>query len=683
MTVQGPDRRNLFGSPLDPEVEAQAAEMARAVFTPLQANAGGPPANGTSRRASVDVIVPVFKGRAETLACLEAALASTGRGTRVIVVDDASPDPALVNGLAALAQRQRRITLVRLPKNRGFPAAVNAGIAMAAGRDVVLLNSDTLVPPGWLDRLRAAAYSALDIGTVSPLSNDATILSYPDRNGANPVPDLAGTVALDALAQKANGAAIVNIPVGVGFCLYVRRACLDAVGGLREDLFAQGYGEENDLCLRARQAGWRNVATPGVFVAHVGAASFGGAREHLIHRNTAILNRLHPGHDALIAEHVAKDTLFPARQRMDALRWAAGRRAGAVVFITHAGRGGVERVVQDRAATTAAAGQRAILLRPVAGGAVRIEEPGQEFPNLVFPVPEKLDALVRLLRADQPVCVELHHTLGHAHEIAGLAERLGTEAVSFVHDYARFCPQIALIGTARRYCGEPEMTGCEACVAALGSRLEDNPSIRTLLGRSAAELRGAAKVIAPSADAALRIARHFPGVSPALQPWEQDRAWSGPAPQPGPTLRVVVVGAIGVEKGFEVLLDCVCDAQARGLPMNFVVVGFTVDDEQLMAAGPAFVTGPYAEADAVALIRDQKGHLAFIPSVWPETWCFALSRAWEGGLPAVVFDLGAQAERVRATGGGTVLPLGLGATATNDVLLRLARPQPASHCRPG
>ena len=519
IAVTGAGARPLLGSPLDPGIEARAAaDPAHTGFAPVWADVVGPPVTTTPPRRPVDVVIPIYRGRAETLACLAAVLAHRPHGTRVIVVDDASPDATLVADLLALA-RQRRILLVRQPGNRGFPAAANAGIARAAGRDVVLLNSDTIVPPNWLERLQIAACSAPGIGIVSPLSNDATILSYPARDGGNPVPTAAETAALDRLAQRANGAACVDIPVGVGFCLYLRRDCLDAAGVLREDLFAQGYGEENDLCLRARHAGFRIVAATGVFVAHVGGTSFGAARAHLVRRNTAILNRLHPGYDAFIQRHLAADPLAPARARMDALRWRAGRRGGAVVFITHGGGGGVERVVQERAAAVAVAGQRAVVLRPAqvdGQPAVRIESPGNNFPNLVYPMPDGMAALVRLLRPDKPVRVELHHLLGHAHELAGLARRLDVEAVSVVHDYARFCPRIALVGTARRYCGEPDVPGCEACVADLGSLLEDDPPVRTLLARSVAELAQADQVIGPAAEGG----RGRPG-------WRRHRAGRG------------------------------------------------------------------------------------------------------------------------------------------------------------
>jgi GT2 family glycosyltransferase len=673
LSIIGPDGRHLLGSPLEPGIEARAAAGAPG-FAPLWADVIGNAAipNQTARPAPVDVVIPVYRGLDETIACIESVRASLPRGARLIVVDDASPDPGMTAALDRLA-KARRITLVRLPQNRGFPGAANAGLRAAAGRDVVLLNSDTLVPPGWLQRLRQAAYCAPDIGTVTPLTNDGTIVSYPDPAGGNPIPDLAGAIALDALAQRANPGQIAELPVGVGFCLYIRRDCLDQVGLLREDLFAQGYGEENDLCLRARHRGWRNVAALDVFVAHVGATSFGAARTHLVRRNTAILERLHPGYDALVARHAKADPLAPARSRMDALRWAAGRqKAGAVVFVTHSGGGGVERVVQGRAAAASRDGSRAILLRPAPGAAVQVGQPGEFFPNLVFPMPTGISGLVKLLRADRVKRVELHHLLGHHHSLATLPQRLAAEAVSVIHDYARFCARIALVGPERRYCGEPDLAGCEACIADAGSLLEDEPTVPDLLARSTAELHAAARIIAPSTDAAARIARHFPGIEVAREPWENDA--SLPPVQAVPSAKpfhVVIVGAVGVEKGFEVLLACARDARARNLAITFTVVGFTADDERLMTAGPVFVTGEYDDTEAVALIRSQGAHVALIPSIWPETWCFALTRAWQAGLPAVVFDIGAQAERVRATGRGWVLPLGLPPGRVNDWLLRL------------
>ena len=138
----------------------------------------------------------------------------------------------------------------------------------------------------------------------------------------------------------------MDIPTGVGFCMYIRRECLDSVGLLREDVFAQGYGEENDFCIRARHLGWRHVAVPEV-LSHMSVANrSGSAKAHLIERNLTVLNRLHPGYDALIAEFQQRDPLRSARRALDVARWyASAHEAGSVVMVAHNRGGGVQHHV--------------------------------------------------------------------------------------------------------------------------------------------------------------------------------------------------------------------------------------------------------------------------------------------------------------------------------------------------
>ena len=449
--------------------------------------------------------------------------------------------------------------------------------------------------------------------------------------------------------------------------MHVRQPRLpEEVGPFREDVFAQGYGEENDFCLRARHRGWRHVAVTGAFVAHAGGASFGSARRHLQARNAAVLGRLHPGYDAMVAEWIGRDPLGPARLRMDRLRWRAGQRASAAVLVTHSGGGGVERVIEARAAALRAAGVRPVVLRP-ADGAIVVGDGGT--PNLRFAMPGGLGALARLLQADRPTHVELHHTLGHHPAALGLAARLGVPHEVHVHDYAWFCPRIALV-PEHAYCGEPAISGCEGCVADHGSNIEEPIPVAALVERSARLLGAARRVVAPSPDVASRIRRHFPQARPVVLPWEDDAAIAPPK-LPRSIRHVCVIGAIGIEKGFEVLLACVRDAARRALPLSFTLVGHSADDERLLAAGPVQVTGRYAPEELESLVRAQRADVAFLPSIWPETWCFALGHAWQAGLPAIVFDLGTPAMRVRESGWGWVLPLGLQPEAVNDWMLRL------------
>src|SRR5262249_30980902 len=159
------------------------------------------------------------------------------------------------------------LEIIRHEKAQGFVRSCNE--AMRRGRrDVVLLNSDTVVAARWLDKLRDAAYSHPAVGTVTPLSNQATILTIPIA--MSPTPDTPG--AAPALAEQlaavnahleAQAAPYYELPVGIGFCFYIKRAVLDKYG-LFDEIFGMGYGEENDLCLRIRPE-YRSVADTRTF----------------------------------------------------------------------------------------------------------------------------------------------------------------------------------------------------------------------------------------------------------------------------------------------------------------------------------------------------------------------------------------------------------------------------------
>jgi GT2 family glycosyltransferase len=703
--VVGPDGKDLPGSPLDPFAD-EAAHVTGAMrlqqiypagppsktrrpishtagsSAVLRADAPVPvqPVGADGQRRAITIVIPVHNGGTAVLACLASVLASTPPAARILVVDDGSSDPALIAALDDLA-RQRKLTLRRHPRALGFPAAANAGVRTARGRDVVLLNSDTLVPTGWLERLHEAAYASRDIGTVTPLSNDASILSYPNAAGRNPRPDQAATTRLDRAAERANGGAVTDIPVGVGFCLYLRRDCLNAVGSFRADRFAQGYGEENDFCLRARRLGWRNVALTGLFVGHLGGTSFGGSAEHLRARNSRIVEQLHPGYHALVEDYLARDSLAEPRRRIDLHRWRERSRKWrqSAILITHNDGGGVEQRLLHAIEVHGDAGRRPIVLRPAetADGepAIAVRDGvADDCPNMVFAMPRELPALLRLLRAAKPEIIEAHHFAGYPPAIYDLVTRLGTLYDVHVHDYAWFCPRVSLLGAHDRYCGEPDLLDCESCVADNGHFLKENITVTALHRRSAAFFAAARRVVVPSGDTGIRMRRHFDGLATITVPHEDDTAIP-PLAEPLRTkpARVCVVGAIGVHKGYDILLACARDAARRDLDLDFIVVGHTIDDARMLATGRVFVTGRFEPGEAVSLIASQNAGLGFVASICPETWCLSLGDIWRAGLRSAAFDIGAPAERIRSTGRGILLPLGLSASAINNALIAAMR----------
>ncbi len=701
--------QGLPGSPIDPAMftdYARAAARLHAGATPAAASLRAAPipvspappaparapahahADARGGTPAIAVLIPVYGAAAVTRACLAAMLAHTPPQARRIVIDDATPDPDLAAHLDQLAA-SGRIELIRHPRNLGFPAAVNTGLAAAPGHDVVLLNADTLVPPGWLPRLAAAAHAAADIGTATPFSNDATLLNYPNAEGENPVPDAAMVAHLARLAHRAGGARIIDIPTGVGFCLYITTACLRATGRFRAEIFAQGYGEENDFCRRAAALGFRHVAATGLFVGHVGGQSFGATRKLLLARNLVWLNRLHPGYDALIAADASGPARAKARRRLDLARLEASlareKPPGAVLLVTHDVGGGVEAQVQARVTAIRAQGLRPVLLRPVlrrpyleGTGQCRIDLPAGAdalpMPNLVFDVATERASLLRTLRRLGPVRLEFHHRLGHPPALLALPRALGLPYSVYLHDYAWFCPRVTLTTPDGRYCGEPDLSGCAACIADHGALTDDPTPVADLVSLNGEFLAAATEIIAPSAATASAYRRHFPRLTPKITRWDDIRPPALPILPPATRARprrVVILGAIGTEKGYDTLLACARDAARRGLPLHFTLVGHSIDDARLLETGTIFVTGEYKKPELPALLAAHAPQLGFLPATWPETWSFTLSELWAAGLAACVFDLGAPAERIRAEGGGAVLPLAASPPQVNQALLTL------------
>lgn len=270
------------------------------------------------RSASVvDVVVPVYRGLEATRRCVESVLAARqATPFELVLIDDASPEPELSAWLDGLAARNG-VSVLRNPRNLGFVATVNRGMALHAERDVVLLNSDTEVANDWLDRLRACVHSAPDIATATPFSNYATICSYPVFCANNPLPPGIGVAELDGVFRRVNTGRRIDLPTAVGFCMYIRRACLDRIGAFDAERFGRGYGEENDFSRRAAKAGWRNVLCADTFVFHAGGVSFGDERAVLGPAAAEVLAHLHPEYAGLVERFVAEDSPAALRRAVD------------------------------------------------------------------------------------------------------------------------------------------------------------------------------------------------------------------------------------------------------------------------------------------------------------------------------------------------------------------------------
>lgn len=240
------------------------------------------------------ILIPVYGDAEATRRCLDSVEAQTSIRFhwRIIVVSDASPNRVIVSDLRDRAQRGS-ITLIENEVNLGFAASINKAAATASEGSLLLLNADAFLPQGCLDRLLQLANATSKLGTLTPLSNNGVVTSFPKSFDFNELPDNLDLTRWDVAAIKADLAPI-DLLHGIGFCLLVTRQCWEAIGGMSL-AYGQGYYEDVELCLRARDLGFRNLCATTVFVAHAGSRSFGPSKRALVVENAKRLEERFPG----------------------------------------------------------------------------------------------------------------------------------------------------------------------------------------------------------------------------------------------------------------------------------------------------------------------------------------------------------------------------------------------------
>jgi GT2 family glycosyltransferase/glycosyltransferase involved in cell wall biosynthesis len=590
----------------------------------------------------VDVVIPVYRGLEETRRCIEAVLADTAKPLgRIIVVDDRSPEPELSAWLQGMAEK-RQIHLLRNPRNIGFVASVNRGMDEAGLHDVVLLNSDTEVPSGWLSRLTAQAYAYPRIASVSPLSNNATICGYPDNEGG-PIAFGQDLADIDRICRTVNAGRWVDVPTTVGFCMYIRRKALNEVGAFDLERFTFGYGEENDFCLRAAALGWHHRLACDTFVYHQGSVSFGDRANKLGERALKLILERHPTYLADVARHVDLGEVVPFRFAVTAALFRQSNLP-VILMVAHELGGGVQRHI-DSLVTRFRDQARFLLLEATDRGAALSVPSLPKHPALALPK-ERLDDLILLLKSLNVSRVHIHHLLGMDMDIRALIHRLEVPFDVTVHDYYAICPQINLLPWRHSlYCGEPDIAGCNACIAhrsSYGAR-----DIVTWRAEQAWQFKEAARVFCPSLDVLSRLQRHDLADNAVFAPHEAVQAGPWPmhvVPPPDGKLKIAVIGTLVNHKGARTVASVAEMADPKTTEIH--LIGHTDGPFSDLAAQRMKITGKYDDADLPGLIEAIAPHLIWFPAVWPETFSYTLSAAIDAGIPIAATRIGAHAERL-------------------------------------
>ena len=340
----------------------------------------------------------------------------------------------------------------------------------------------------------------------------------------------------------------------------------------------------------------------------------------------------------------------------------AGSHRPKVVLVSHGGGGGVRRHVDERAMGR---GDRADVLRlePAGRDVVHLgaTHDGARF-DAWFAYPADRATLAALLRGLGVAWMHYHHVDGLPRGVLELAADVGVPFDVTLHDAYPYCPRYHLDRGEGRYCGEPDDAGCNACLARRPAQWPLD--IAGWRGAFGSWLAQAACIIAPSADTATRFRRHFPALPVDVRPHPEPRIDLG-----SHAIRVGLLGKLTPDKGFDVAVACARDAESRGLPLAFRILGPTGAPLPPMRAGTISMTGAYDDAELPGLVAAESPDVWLFPAQWPETWSYTLSVALATGMPIVASSLGALRERLEGVERARIVAWDAPASAWNDALL--------------
>ena len=231
-------------------------------------------------KIAVDIVVCVHNALKEVKQCLKSVLEAKRSADRIVIIDDAS-DKATASYLQRFARNDNVVLMRNEGPANGYCISANKGMKATSNSYLLLLNSDTVITRGALEGMLMVAESDPSIGIVGPLSNAASTQSIPDvvgtkfQTAVNVFPKQLSVAAINQLCRIWSHPWLTpNVPLLHGFCQLIKRKVYDKIGGFDEQAFPQGYGEENDYCLRAADAGFNLKVATKAFVYHSKSASY-------------------------------------------------------------------------------------------------------------------------------------------------------------------------------------------------------------------------------------------------------------------------------------------------------------------------------------------------------------------------------------------------------------------------
>lgn len=616
------------------------------------------------------VVIPVFNQAKSLELCLESVFRNTPKDIQIVIVDDASTEPDVQNLLNKYLETEMLI-IMKNQFNLGFTKTVNKALRQYPNCDVILLNSDTIVSPLWYETLRFFAYTRENVASVTPSSNNAGPFSTVSDDVLldNHRSEMLSEVAWQS--RQTFAGLTIDVPTNHGFCTYLKRTALDAVGLFDESKYPRGYGEENDWSLRASQTGFTHLYAPSVFIYHQGSASFSIESHELKALASRQLRQDYPEYDILLTKFESKQ-FKKIKETLDNSPLSSSTFEGRnrVLMIQPISAGGAKYFADDLSDLLA---QRFDIFNveltetDEVKAFRRQEEVSLEIAR--WKIEQIGPAQLTSIENDSRLldfCINnsidfviFNHLWNQSLKSVNGLLQLGIRSALVFHDYFAICPSHQLLDESFRNCEGRCTPGSSQCRVSLFAEAEIPPLKNNYVlrwrQRYSAFLDDFSSIIFPSEysrrifediyinnKAKRLVVPHFGSEAPISSNPESE-IQSG-------TIKILIIGIITQEKGLDkvkALIEC-----GRS-NFEFHILGPSLG----IKAANVIQHGPYERKELPKLISEISPHFSVMLSIWSETFSYVVSESWSSGVPIGVFNIGAQAERVSRVGGGLIFEL--------------------------
>ncbi len=615
----------------------------------------------------VDIIIPIYNAYEELCECLNTLFENTDFPFNLVLINDCSTDERIIPLLEKYKDREN-VKIYNNETNLGFVKTVNFGISHT-DNNVVLLNSDTKLTPNWLRKLVIAGCSHNNTATVTPFSNAAGAFSVPEMGKNDDIPEGLSLEEMNILVERNSTLDYVQVPTGNGFCMYVARAAINSIGMFDYEAFSRGYGEENDFCMRSKNAGFCNLICDDTYIYHKRSASFKKEKSKLIEHNRKILDERYPEYSEEISIFKHDVRLISNRFRIeDAIKNNDGLnyKAKRILYVLHEGTGGTVKTNEDLMSFISSQNYETFMLTSDTSE-FKLYQMADGILHLIYKwkLTEKWDInnffcdqykniYFDVIRNFHIQLVHIRHLFKHSFDIVYVAEKLGVPVVFSLHDFYFICPTIQLINSGGKYCaGECRECDKKCRISTQFIKIEGNFSewVQKKWRNAVTEMFGKCRLLITTSNYSKNLfIKIYPETADKFKIIEHGRnfdyvrAFLGERPKKD-KIRILLAGNINYSKGEDYIYSLI--KADKNKILEFHSIGSITESLR------QYVTyhGKYRREEFVDFVREIKPSFVGIFSIWPETYCHVLTEAWSCGIPCIISDIGTLKERGEKYGG--------------------------------